>query len=69
MKRNHISDSHFAACGATRQVAFAKVILPDGEQRIREVVEFDSDGNVLAHYPLTEELPFTEWRNTTFIIK
>lgn len=25
------------------------------------VVETDDEGNIIRHYPLTEELPHTEW--------
>ncbi|MDD7080339.1 MAG: hypothetical protein PUI06_06295 [Prevotella sp.] len=53
----------------TRQIAYSKVILPSGIVLHREVIVFDECGNVLRHFPLTEELPFVEWRDETYIIK
>lgn len=46
--------------------AYAQVILPSGETLIRTVVVFDAVGKPIDHFPLTEELPFVEWHNTTF---
>ena len=51
-----------------KRIAYAQVELPDGTLLKRQVVEF-SEGQYLRHYPLTEELPFTEWRNEKYIIK
>ena len=51
-----------------KRIAYAQVELPDGTPLKRQVVEF-SEGKYLRHYPLTEELAFTEWRNEKYIIK
>ena len=53
----------------TRQIAYSKVILPSGMILHREVIVFDSKGNILHHFPLTEELPFVEWKDETFTLK
>lgn len=52
-----------------RKVAYAKVILPTGEALKREVVVFSPNGQPLSHFPLTEELPFVEWRDETYVFK
>ena len=51
-----------------KRIAYAQVELPDGTLLKRQVVEF-SEGKYLCHYPLTEELAFTEWRNEKYVIK
>ena len=51
-----------------KRIAYAQVELPDGTLLKRQVVEF-SEGQYLRHYPLTEELAFTEWRNEKYVIK
>ena len=51
-----------------KRTAYAQVELPDGTLLKRQIVEF-SEGQYLRHYPLTEELAFTEWRNEKYIIK
>lgn len=51
-----------------KRIAFAHVILQNGERKKREVVEFDEKGNVLTHFPLQEEIPFTEWSNKTYTL-
>ncbi|MBO7295170.1 MAG: hypothetical protein J6U65_07135 [Bacteroidaceae bacterium] len=51
-----------------KRIAYAQVELPDGTLLKRQVVEF-SEGKYLRHYPLTEELAFTEWRNEKYIIR
>ena len=51
-----------------KRIAYAQVELPDGTLLKRQVVEF-SEGKYLRHFPLTEELAFTEWRNEKYIIK
>lgn len=50
-----------------RQVAYSRVVLPSGEVLHREVVVFDEGGKPLRHFPLTEESPFTEWYDKTFV--
>lgn len=49
-----------------KQVAYARVVMPDGQIFKRELVTFDDAGCVHSHSRLIEELPFTEWRNETF---
>lgn len=49
-----------------RKIAFSCVVLPTGEELRREVVCFDSQGMPTDHFPLNEELPFVEWRDTTY---
>lgn len=51
-----------------KRIAYSRVILPTGETLRKEVVEFDECGNVVGHFPLTEELPFVEWHNETFVM-
>jgi hypothetical protein len=51
-----------------KRIAYAQVQLPDGTLLKRQVVEF-ANGVYLRHFPLTEELAFTEWRNEKYIIK
>ena len=48
------------------QRAYSQVILPSGQVLRRTVVVFDAEGCAVDHFPLTEELPFVEWHNTTF---
>lgn len=54
---------------ASKRIAYACLVLPDGEEKRREIIEFDEDGNPLAHHPLTQEEPFTEWRDETYTIR
>lgn len=49
-----------------QRIAFAEIVLPDGKCLNRQVVEFDSEGTPLRHYPLQVEEPFVEWRKTTY---
>lgn len=51
-----------------KRIAYAQVELPDRTLLKRQVVEF-SEGQYLRHYPLTEELPFTEWRNERYEVR
>lgn len=51
-----------------RQIAYSRVILPSGQVLHREVIVFDNNGKVLQHFPLTQELPFVEWRDETFTL-
>lgn len=50
-----------------KRIAYAQVKLPNGTLLKRQVVEFQNN-NYFRHYPLTEELPFTEWRNEMYIV-
>ena len=50
-----------------KQIAFSKVILPSTEVLRREVIVFDDNGHPVHHFPLTNEIPFTEWHNKTFV--
>ena len=47
------------------RLAANKVII-DGEQFINHVVELEDDV-LQSHYPLTEELPHTQWFRTLVI--
>lgn len=49
-----------------RKTAYSRVVMPDGSTRHRQVVEGDEHGHPLRIYPLTEELPFVEWRDETY---
>lgn len=49
-----------------KRIAYAQVKLPSGKILKRCVIEFDEKGKVVQCYPLTQEMPFTEWRNETF---
>lgn len=48
-----------------RQIAFARLVLPDGRVLQRQIVRFDLEGKPVDHHPLSGEEPFTEWRNET----
>lgn len=50
------------------KIAYARVILPSGEILHREVVVFNEKNEAINHFPLTEELPFVEWRDDTFTL-
>lgn len=45
---------------AFRRLAVNRLHLPDGRVLPNHVIEL-RDGRVTAYYPLTEELPSTEW--------
>lgn len=49
------------------RIAANKVII-DGESYTNHVVELDGH-HLLNHYPLTEELPHTQWFRTLIIEK
>lgn len=49
-----------------KQIAFAEVVLPDGEILHREVVVFDENLKAVSHFPLTHEIAFTEWQNKRY---
>lgn len=49
-----------------KQIAFSKIVMPDGNVFSREVVVFDKNGKPIKHFPLQEEIAFTEWHNITF---
>lgn len=44
----------------SRRIAVNRLHLADGRVLYNQVIEF-SDNKPLRFYPLTEELPFTEW--------
>lgn len=50
------------------KVAYARVILPSGETLHREVIVFDDNHEVTDHFPLTEELPFVEWKDESYYL-
>lgn len=50
-----------------RRVAVSRLHLPDGRVLYNQVVELDGDVFV-RHYPLTEELPFTEWKGGDYFL-
>ena len=43
-----------------RRIACHQILLPDGTQQTLSVLEIQ-DSEVVRCYPLTQELPFTEW--------
>ena len=43
-----------------RRIAVRRLHLPDGQILTNQVIEFADDGSQ-RYFPLTEELPFTEW--------
>lgn len=45
-----------------RRIA-AHIMTINGIEYMNHVIELDSDDSVIRHYPLTHELPQTEWRN------
>lgn len=47
-------------------IAYAHLHLPGGQVFSRQVVEFDDEGHPLRFFPLTEETPFTEWRDEEY---
>lgn len=50
----------------TKQIAFSKIKLPSGETLKREVVVFNEYNQPISHFPLSEEIAFTEWHDQTF---
>jgi len=53
---------------APRRIAVSRVHFPDGSLRFNQVLEFVGDRPVRC-YPLTEELPFTEWRGGDYYVR
>ena len=51
-----------------KKIAYARVMLPCGETLHREVVVFNNHNEVIEHFPLTQELPFVEWKDETFYL-
>ena len=52
----------------TRRIASHELILENGLRQTLSVVEIQS-GIVTNHYPLTQELPFTEWFPGQIVLK
>ena len=50
-----------------RRIAVSRFHFPDGRVLYNQIVELDSDVYV-RHYPLTDELPFTEWRGGDYFL-
>lgn len=53
-----------------RRFAVSRLHLPDGQVLKNQVVETDTAAAnaVVRYYPLTAELPFTEWRGGDYYI-
>ncbi len=51
-----------------RRFAVSRLHLPDGRVLSNQVIE-TMDEKVVRYYPLTEELPFTEWHPIDYYIK
>ncbi len=52
-----------------RRIAVSRLHLPEGTVLKNQVLEFAADGKTVSkYYPLTEELPFTEWRGGDYIL-
>ncbi|MBO5699393.1 MAG: hypothetical protein J6R79_05265 [Bacteroidaceae bacterium] len=50
-----------------KRIAVSRLRLPNGEIRRNQVIELNEKNNqVEKYYPLTEELPNTEWHDITF---
>lgn len=49
-----------------KRIASLTVII-HGKKYVRHVVELSDDGKLINHYPLTHELPNTEWTQETLI--
>lgn len=49
------------------QIAFSRMLLPDGRTLRNEVVVLDAEGYPISHFPLISELPFVEWRDATYV--
>lgn len=45
-----------------RRLAAHRMII-EGNTYINHVAEFNDNGILICHYPLTHELPMCEWRN------
>ena len=50
-----------------RRIAVSRLHFPDGHVLYNQVVEMCGDVYV-RHFPLTEELPFTEWRGGDYFL-
>ena len=45
----------------SRRIAVSRLHTSDGDILSNQVIEFDSEGYPICHYPLTEEIHSTEW--------
>lgn len=50
-----------------RRIAVSRLHMPDGTVCSNQVLEI-LDGKVVRHYPLQEELPFTEWHPVDYFL-
>ena len=48
-----------------KRIAVSKLKLPNGEILKNQIIEW-TDDNYVSYYPLTEELPFTEWKDIIY---
>ena len=51
-----------------RRIASHEVVMPDGSRQTLSVVEIQS-GVVTKCFPLTQELPFTEWMTGEIVLR
>ncbi len=52
-----------------RRIAVSRLHLPDGTVLKNQVLELSADEkSVTNYYPLTQELPFTEWRGGDYYL-
>lgn len=49
-----------------RRIAISRLHLPDGSILLRQVVEI-IDGCPVRYFPLTDEIPFTEWLGGDYV--
>ena len=52
-----------------RRIASHAVLTPEGQRLTLQVVEIGVEGEVLDYYPLTRELPMTEWTHQAVQLK
>ncbi len=52
----------------THRIAVSRLHLPDGSILVNQVLEYDGE-RLLRYFPLTEELPFTQWIGGDYELK
>lgn len=51
-----------------KRIAVSRLHLPDGTVLLNQVIETSEEGEI-SYYPLTDELPFTEWLGGDYYLK
>lgn len=51
-----------------KRIAVSRLHLPDGKVLTNQVIDTTDSGEII-YYPLTDELPFTEWHGGDYYLK